>query len=256
MYEAVGVAVRIGRRAIVEDVDLRIAPGRLLVLIGPNGAGKSTLLRAISGELRPTAGAVRLHGEDIALKTPLALAGLRAVLVQSPAINAPFSVEEIVRLGIPPTMREAAARRWSRAGSMRWASRLRRAPDHRSFRRRAAACPRRAPGAALGAAGRRRARYLLLDEPTTHLDPAHQLLLLSLARTHAASGGGVLAILHDLNLAAAVADEIAAMHHGRIVAQGAVPAVLTTALLGELYGVTFERFEASGRQWLSPAFPV
>jgi iron complex transport system ATP-binding protein len=97
-----------------------------------------------------------------------------------------------------------------------------------------------------------RARYMLLDEPTTHLDPAHQLLLLRLARLHANTGGGVLAILHDINLAATVADEVIAMNRGRIVARGEPTAVLTEAILGDIYGVAFDVFEVSGQHWAAP----
>jgi iron complex transport system ATP-binding protein len=82
-----------------------------------------------------------------------------------------------------------------------------------------------------------RARYLLLDEPTASLDLSHQLLVLKLAREHAAAGGGVLAVLHDLNLAAMIADEIVALDRGRVVARGAPEQVITDRLMADTYGV-------------------
>ena len=97
------------------------------------------------------------------------------------------------------------------------------------------------------------ARYLLLDEPTSHLDPAQQVLVARLARAHAAGGGGVLAVLHDLNLATAIADEVVVMRQGRIAARGAPRATLSTALLAEIYGIGFRAIEAGAETWLMPA---
>jgi iron complex transport system ATP-binding protein len=82
-----------------------------------------------------------------------------------------------------------------------------------------------------------RARYLLLDEPTSGLDLAHQLLVVDIAREHARTGGGVLAVLHDLNLAALAADRIVALDRGRIVADGAPAEVITDRLLADTYRV-------------------
>lgn len=254
MYEAAGIDVTIGGRAIVADADLAVAPGRLVALIGPNGAGKSTLLKVLAGERKPSAGTVRLHGEDVLAMPARALAGFRAVLVQSPAINAPFTVEEIVRMGVPEHVRDVQASKLVEHGlgavgmtafAERPITRLSGGEQQRVHAARVLVQLWAQPKDG-------RARYMLLDEPTTHLDPAHQLLLLRLARLHANTGGGVLAILHDVNMAAAVADEVVAMNRGRIVARGEPREVLTEAILGDIYGVAFDVIEVPGQRWVAP----
>ncbi|MCB1394117.1 ATP-binding cassette domain-containing protein, partial [Nitrobacter sp.] len=99
------------------------------------------------------------------------------------------------------------------------------------------------------------ARYLLLDEPTAHLDPAHQVLAASLARAHATAGGGVLAVLHDVNLAAGIADEIIVMQDGALVAHGPPDAILDEHLLGDVFSIPFHTIADNGRRVLMPALP-
>jgi iron complex transport system ATP-binding protein len=254
MYEAVGVTVRLGGRTILDGVNLAVAPGKIVVVIGPNGAGKSTLLKAMAGERRPASGRVELHRRDVYQLAPPILAAGRAVLAQSLGLSAPFSVDEVVRLGIPSSVRvkdaDALVARALAAVEL---------PD---------TGPRRITHLSGGEQQRVHAarvliqlwaqgdggapRYLLLDEPTTHLDPAHQLLLLRLARDHARAGGGVLAILHDLNLAASVADEIAVLHRGTIVATGAPEKVITAEMLAEIYNVRLAVVDVAGRRFVIP----
>jgi iron complex transport system ATP-binding protein len=239
MYEAKGVSVRIGGKTIVEGIDLAIPAGKVTALIGPNGAGKSTLLRVMAGERRPSAGAIRLHGLDLSAYTPAALAAFRSVLAQSVTLAFPFSVSEVVRLGLPARTvagrAEALERTALRAVGMeayaeRPASELSGGEQQRIHLARVLV-------QLWAAEDDDRARYLLLDEPTASLDLSHQLLVLKLARDHAAAGGGVLAVLHDLNLAAMIADEIVALDRGRVVARGAPEEVITDRLLADTYGV-------------------
>jgi len=82
------------------------------------------------------------------------------------------------------------------------------------------------------------ARYLLLDEPTASLDLSHQFMVMKLARAHATAGGGVLAVMHDLNLAAMLADEIVALDNGRVAARGPPGQVITDRMLADVYGVS------------------
>jgi iron complex transport system ATP-binding protein len=238
MYEASGIGFAIGARKLLDGVDLALAPGRVTVLVGPNGAGKSTLLKVIAGELRPSAGAVRLHGREVASFRPAELARLRSVLPQSVTLAFPFSVDEVVRLGLPqgfPRARADAliARALDSVGLLAEAGR---------------ACPSLSGGeeqrvhlarvlVQLWSSPDDRARYLLLDEPTASLDLAHQLLVMRIARAHAEAGGGVLAVMHDLNLAAMLADEIVALDRGRVAARGEPGSVITDRLMAEVYGV-------------------
>jgi iron complex transport system ATP-binding protein len=219
MYEAAGISFTIAGRRLLDAVGLRLSPGRIVGLIGPNGAGKSTLLKIMAGELCASAGSVRLFGRDLRDYAPAELARLRSVLAQSVTIAFPFDVDEVVRLGLPGHLPRARAdqlvgKALDAVGLVAEAGRQ---------------CPSLSGGeqqrvhlarvlAQLWAASDDgRARYLLLDEPTASLDLSHQLLVMRVARAHAEAGGGVLAVMHDLNLAAMAADELVALHRGRVV---------------------------------------
>ena len=239
MYAARGATVAIRGTTILDRVDLALAPGEVTVLVGPNGAGKSTLLKAMAGGRRLDAGTVSLHGRDIAAWRPAELAGMRAVLSQSATVGFAFRVGEVVRLGLPAGTPRAradalAGAALERVGLADFADRdcttLSGGEQQRVHLARAMVQLAAAPDDG-------RARYLLLDEPTNGLDLAHQLLVVEVARAHAAAGGGVLAVLHDLNLAALAADRIVALDRGRIVADGPPAAVVTDRLLSETYRV-------------------
>jgi iron complex transport system ATP-binding protein len=239
MFEARQVTVTIGGRRIVDAVDLRLRPGTVTVLIGPNGAGKSTLLRVMAGERAATSGSVTLHGRALGAYRPAELARLRSVLAQSIALAFPFTVDEVVRLGVPL---EAGERRAAELAARALAAVGLTVPGERTATSLSGGEQQRVHLARVlvqlwAAPADGRARYLLLDEPTASLDLAHQLLILKLAREHAAAGGGVLAVLHDLNLAAMAADHVVALADGRVVAEGMPDAVITDRLLAEVYGV-------------------
>jgi iron complex transport system ATP-binding protein len=239
MYLASGITFTIGGRHLLDGVDLRLPPGKIVGLIGPNGAGKSTLLKIIAGENRPSEGSVRLFDRELRDYAPTELARLRSVLAQSVAIAFPFDVDEVVRLGLPAHLSRARAdqlvgKALAAVGLVEEAGRQ---------------CPSLSGGEQQrvhlarvlvqlwAAADDRRARYLLLDEPTSSLDLSHQLLVMRVARAHAEAGGGVLAVMHDLNLAAMAADELVALHRGRVVARGMPPEVITNRLMREVYGI-------------------
>jgi iron complex transport system ATP-binding protein len=239
MYAAHQVSVEASGKRIIDRIDLALAPGAVTVLVGPNGAGKSTLLKAMAGGRRPVTGRVTLHGRDVADMAPAELAGLRAVLSQSVTVGFAFRVDEIVRLGLPPGLPRAradalAAAALEQVGLSRFAARdcttLSGGEQQRVHLARALVQIAAAPDDG-------RARYLLLDEPTNGLDLAHQLVVVAVAKAHAARGGGVLSVLHDLNLAALSADRIVAIDGGRIVADGPPEAVVTDRLLSETYRV-------------------
>ena len=243
LLSARGVGVAIRGRHLVADVDLDVVPGTVTVLVGPNGAGKSTLLKALTGEMRLARGRVTLDGADVHAMAPRALALRRAVLPQAAEVAFPFTVEEVIGVGLLGAARPEraahvarllqrvdlpgfAGRRYdSLSGGERQRVQLARVLAQIDCGRRAFA-----DGAAPPA-------FLFLDEPTSSLDLGHQLTVLALARAHARAGGGVLAVLHDLNLAAMVADRMVVLAGGRVVAAGAPAAVLTDAVLARAFGV-------------------
>jgi iron complex transport system ATP-binding protein len=239
MLEALRVSVKLGGREVVTDADLAVAPGRIVALIGPNGAGKSTLLKAMAGALKPVRGSVTIDGADIAGWDAATLATRRAVLAQSIALTMAFTAGEIVSLGVPPTLRrheaDALVEKALAAVAMSGAAERPITELSGGEQQRVHA----ARALAQIAANKGAPQYLLLDEPTAHLDPGQQRTVLQLARNVAAEGGGVLAVLHDINIAATIADEIVVLNRGRIVDRGP-PTVLTPALLAEVYGVPFE----------------
>ena len=233
------VCLRLGANAVLAGVSLAVAPGTFAALVGPNGAGKSSLLRVLSGDLAPSRGGVTLQGEPIALFGTRDLAQLRSVMGQSATMAFDFYVEEVLAmgwLGAAAAYREAlrdVVRRCALDGLLgRRFNTLSGGESQRvQFARALLQIGRAKPGASTTAPP----RYLLLDEPTASLDIGHELALLRLAREACDQNVGVLAVLHDLNLAARFADRVALLHGGAIVADGAPDAVLTAERLSRVY---------------------
>ncbi|MCC6948990.1 MAG: heme ABC transporter ATP-binding protein [Bradyrhizobiaceae bacterium] len=235
MYAARAIRYEVRGRAILDGVDLRLTPGKIVAVVGPNGAGKSTLLKIMAGERRATGGNVLLDDRDLTEWKPADLARRRAVLPQSIEVVFPFLVSEVVALG--------SSQRVPRSEAAALVSRALSAVDLADFGRRVYGTlsggeqQRVQFARVLVQAWSGEGAYLLLDEPNASLDLSHQLLILRLARTHAESGGGVLMVLHDLNLAAMVADELIALKDGCRIAAGPPEHVITDQLIAALYGV-------------------
>ncbi len=244
MLEASRATYVINGKRLVDGVDLALRPGRMVAVVGPNGAGKSTLLRLLAGEIAPTAGSVRIDGRDLSSVPPGELARRRAVVPQSTALSFPFTVLEVVLLGatVPgfapaePRALAIAAETLRTVGLSGFEQRLftelsggerQRVHIARALCQLATAKLRAGENAAL-----------LLDEPTANLDLSHQGAVLGEARRQAGRGLAILAILHDLNLAAAYADEIVLMAQGRVRATGNPTEVMRDDLLSEVYGCT------------------
>jgi iron complex transport system ATP-binding protein len=245
------LAAGYGPRAVLRGVDLELEPGRLIALVGPNGAGKSTLLRALAGLIRPTAGAVTLGGIDVTTLSRAALASRIAVVPQTFDTLFPFTVREIVALG-----RSARLGLFARP-SPADASAVARAIVDQDLvaladRRLDALSGGERQRVVLAMAMAQEAGVLLLDEPTAHLDPAHQRRILRTVGGLARSGGvTVLAVLHDLNLAA-LADRIVVLDRGRIVADGAPAVALAADVVERVFGPGLQVAQASGRTVILP----
>jgi iron complex transport system ATP-binding protein len=227
-----GVRIVLGGRPIIDGIDLEVRAGEVLALVGPNGAGKSTLLGALVGDLAPAAGSVELCGAPTASWSTVEAARRRAVLPQQHAIAFPFTARDVVAMGRAP-----------------WIGTEAEADDEDTIEQalRDAEVEHLADRAVPSLSGGEQARVglarvlaqhgqlLALDEPTAALDLRHQELVLRIARRRAVAGDAVVAVLHDLGLAAAHADRIAIVDAGRLVAVGPPTDVLRPDLLSRVY---------------------
>ena len=245
MIEVQGVSHAIGPAAILRDIDLALPRGALTALIGPNGAGKSTLLRLI-GRLEPLQrGRICVDGEDIT-RTPTAdLARRLAILGQNTGIASRLRVRELVSFGRwphchgRPTPRDHAAV----DAALRMFD-LEPLAD-RFLDELSGGQAQRAHVAMTVA---QETDWLLLDEPLNNLDLAHARSLLAQVAGMAGQGGrGAVIVLHDINHAAAWADHVVALKHGRVHAQGPADAVLTERVLSELYETKLSVVQHAGR---------
>ena len=260
MLETRGVWVEAGGRALIENVDVAVAPGRITVLIGPNGAGKTTLLRVLSGEMAPSRGEACLDGEALRAFSAADLAWRRAVVPQASAVSFPFTVREVVMLGVTvpgfPLPDAALHRRVDAALDamhlMPFADRF--YTTLSGGERQRVHIARAMCQLAAAARGRGETRCLLLDEPTASLDLAHQGQVLAAMRRQADQGHAVLAILHDLNLAAAIADHLVLLAAGRVASAGPPGEVLRDDVLSASYGcrVAANRVPENGRPFVLP----
>lgn len=238
ILEARNLTCTINGQTLVNDVSLALQSGEVLILVGPNGAGKTTLLRMLCGDLVPTAGCVSLHGEPLRQIPPRAQALQRAVLRQGTVIPFPFTAFEVALMGRHPHL----ARRGETAQDHQIARAALDQTDMLPFAERLV--PSLSGGeqtrVTLARVLAQQTPILLLDEPTAALDLRHQHTTMDHARQIADHGGAVLAVVHDLNLAAAYADRIGVLSQGRLVALDEPWAVLTPDLLTEVYGVTVQ----------------
>jgi len=242
MLRARAASYKVGEKALVANVDLDVHPGQLVVMIGPNGAGKSTLLRLLSGELRATSGSVELDGRSIASYRAADLARRRAVVPQATALSFPFMTHEVVLLGAtvpgfaaPSDEIERAALGCLRTVGLHGLEERLYTQLSGGERQRVHIARALLQLVVADREGTERT-ILMLDEPTASLDLAHQSIILSEARRQAREGRAVVAVLHDLNLAAAFADELVLMSRGQIAARGTAQEVIRDELLSRCYG--------------------
>jgi len=236
VLQAETVVAGYGDRVVLHGCDVTLRGGELVAILGPNGAGKSTLLRVLAGLLRPTSGTVRLDGTDIGLLTRGEIARRIAVVPQVFETLFPFTVREVVALG-----RTARLGLFGRVTSLDAAAVARALHDLElgalADRRIDTLSGGERQRAVLAMALAQEAGVLLLDEPTVHLDPAHQIATLELVRGFAADRGLVVAaVLHDLNLAAALASRVVVVADGRIVRDGTPREVISDELIRSVFG--------------------
>ncbi len=235
--KAENIRVRIGNKEILKGVDFQAEPGQVTAIIGPNGSGKSTLLKALSGEIQ-SSGRTTLNGRDITALKPWELAAVRGVLPQSTTVAFPFTVQEVVRLGLAnglaaddDTLPSRALMQVDLAGF-----------ETRSYQNLSGGEQQRVQLARVltqvwDSKDRDQPRWLLLDEPVASLDIAHQFTVLRIARDFAAKGGGVVVVMHDLNLTALFADTVCVLSEGKVWSSGTVCDVLNNETMQRVYGI-------------------
>jgi iron complex transport system ATP-binding protein len=243
------VSASLGGHPILHDVNIEVVPGELVALVGPNGAGKTTLLSVMSGDIVPTSGEAALDGIPLQTWKVAALARRRAVLPQEPRLAFGFRVVDVVRMGRAPWARLpeedlddlVVAESMQRTDVLGMADRI--------FPTLSGGEKARTSFARVLA---QQTPVVLLDEPTAALDIRHQEQVLSEARRLAADGHAVVAVLHDLTVAAAHADRICMLAGGRIHADGAPRDVMTPEVLGEVYGHPVDVIDHRGRLVVLP----
>jgi iron complex transport system ATP-binding protein len=246
---AVGVDVELGGTTVLEDIDLTVAEGELLVLVGPNGAGKSTLLGVLSGEIDPRHGEVRYGQRAVATIRSSELARLRSVLTQENTVSFPFLVSEVVAMGRSPWARTPFGRDDAEA--------IAKAMDaadiaHLAGRRYTQLSGGEKARVSLARVLAQRTPVIFLDEPTASLDLRHQEDVMRVGRRMADEGRAVVVVLHDLSLGSAYADRLALVSGGRLEALGTPTEVLTAERVERVYGLPVELHELAGRPVVVP----
>lgn len=251
--EAYDVQVTIGGTPIVHGATFQVRPGELVAVVGPNGAGKSTLIRAVCGLQRPSAGAIAWLGTEIRSLSGRELARLRAFVPQRMPVPAGVTVHEAVTIGRSSQLRmlgrmtradrDAIERAMERAEVGRFAERALTTLSGGELQR---------VQIAIGLA--QEAPVLIADEPTSQLDLGATVEVAGLLRNLTAEGLTVLLVVHDLALAAAIADSVVVVSKGRTVAAGAPREVLTPELLAEVWHADAWLSEHDGRTALHVAW--
>lgn len=255
MLQVDDLTVHYGERMVLREISFTAQPGQILGVIGPNGAGKTTLIRALSGVIPLRAGTICVDGVSLSSLKPAERARQVAVVPQAYNLPPAFTGWELALLGRTP--------------HLNWLGQVSRSDEarvHQALERAQAVdlAPRRLGELSGGEQQRlllaralaQEAPLLLLDEPTTHLDLQYQISLLEQVRQLVRNENiTVILALHDLNLVAHYADQVALLAHGELIALGAPSAVLVPDLLGPVYGLPLQMVTnpASGKSVILPA---
>ncbi len=253
--EATNLHVQAGNFPAVRGVSVAFAAGQFSAVIGPNGAGKSTLLRALLGLSPAQSGEVRWAGRRLQDWSRPERSRALAYLAQSEALPPETRVRDVVALG-----RGAGSWRWGLLPTRPWSpedeaavqAALERTDTLRFAGRRVSELSGgERQRVALARALAAQPQFLLLDEPTNHLDLSYALEVIRYVQCEVAGGLGVVAVLHDLNLAAR-ADHVALLHQGQLLAQGTPRKVLTPGHLQAAYGVRVKVLQDDGQLVIVP----
>ena len=224
-------------KAILDGIDFAARAGEVTAIVGPNGSGKTTLLRCLTGEIAgqcAPGSRIRMGHVDVTSAEPWLLAQRRAVLAQATSLAFPFTVLEVVRLGAEGPDGDSRARKaLAQVDLARYADRFYQELSGGEQQRVQLA---RVLAQLEAPRGHHGPRWLFLDEPVSALDIGHQLQVMEIAQDFARRGGGVIAVMHDLNLTAMFAQCVVLLDKGRVLGAGTPAEVLTDQLLQTAYG--------------------
>lgn len=253
MLEANAINFWIKNKRILENIDLSLKPGELNVILGPNGAGKSSLFRILSGEIICKLGEVKYNGKQLSHFTSGQLATIRAVMSQSSQLSFPFLAREVVELGLMNAYAKypSAITQEVMENTNTWHLK-----DELFGNLSGGEKQRVQLSRTLVQIWEEKPhpRYLLLDEPTSSMDISQQHQILHLLQSLKKRNIGVLAILHDLNLATIYSDKLILLKKGKIIAQGKTELVLSTNNLFTTYDYPIEVIQhpVTGRSVVYP----
>lgn len=259
LLETRSLTLGYGERIVVREANLQVHAGELVALIGPNGAGKSSILRSVVGLLRPRSGNVLLFGRPLSEWSRRSLARRVTLMPQHAPVPQLYTVEETVQLGRTPFLGfwgTTSPHDRSVVDRTLDAFELTELRDHRVGELSGGEYQR----AVLARAFAQEPQLLLVDEPTAYLDIHHQISTLSrLHRSAHAGGMGVLAVLHDLNLASTFSDRIILVSGGRVLRDGDPGSVLNSPEFARSYGSSVRIVanpESPGRPLVLPGHPA
>lgn len=242
MLEAHNISIKAQRTTLLKNADLNLQCGEFAVILGPNGAGKSTFLKALCGDVPLSQGQVTYQNRCLSDFNDKELAKMRAVLTQNYDCEFPFNVREIVNMS-HYVHDDSYSFEQLMAYSQEAMDTLNiKHLENQSFTQLSGGEKQRVQFARvlcqlLPILKKKQPCYLLIDEPTASLDLYHQYQVMKLAKKIANQGAGVLAVIHDLALAASFADKIYMLEKGSLVAAGAPQQVLSEAQLAHTYQI-------------------
>jgi iron complex transport system ATP-binding protein len=249
LIDADGVSFGYGGVPLLRDVSLSLTAGEVVGLIGPNGAGKSTLLRLLANLLESDSGILRWDGRAVAALSPGERARFLAYLPQGAPVHWPLTVERVVELGRIPH------RAWWQGLSAKDGAAVNEAiarADIEGLRGRLVTTLSGGERARvmLARVFATSPRVILADEPVASLDPFHQLQVMRTLGEHAGGAGGVLVVLHDLNLAARFCDRLILLDRGSVACDGPPRQVIDDPSLAAAYAVRIETLEDANGLWV------
>ena len=235
MLQTHDVCVEINKKKILKNIKFDVPAGKITALIGPNGSGKSTLMRAISGEISYQ-GKIFINERDINSMKAWELASIRAVLPQNSSVAFPFTVAEVIHIGLRNTKDSSTDHLINDAlDCVGLLSLAKREYSQLSGGEQQRVQLARVLAQVWSPLVDGTAKWIFLDEPVSSLDISYQLEVMNIMQNYAYRGGGVLTIMHDLNLTAMYADNVGLLHNGKLLCFGTPSQVMKDKILSEAY---------------------